>query len=472
MRIESLIIRNLVYNEDYLRKILPFVKAEYFSDSAERNVYGVICDYVNKYSARPTVDALAVMVSDQLGLSEADFKRSTEIIESLREQTATSDAWLIDQTEKFCQERAIYNAIMESISIIDGKSKAGDKGGIPKILQDALAVSFDTHIGHDFIEDADSRFEYYHRVEEKLPFDIDYLNIVTNGGLPRKTLNVLMAGTGVGKTLAMCHMAAANLTGGKNVLYLTMEMAEEKISERIDANLLDIPLGELKKISREKYDKKIAEIRSKTVGKLIVKEYPTAGAHVGHFRHLLNELNLKKSFRPDVIYVDYLNICMSSRIKLGSSVNMYQYIKAIAEELRGLAVEQVLPIVTATQSNRLGYASSDPELTDTSESFGLPATADFMMVLVSNKNLEELNQIMFKQLKNRYGDPNIHKRFIVGVDRPKMRLVHIEQSAQTGVLNESLMDNTSFGKRQREDDNMEWATKRIGRKDFSGLKVS
>ena len=472
MRIESLIIRNLVYNEDYLRKILPFVKAEYFSDSAERNVYGVICDYVNKYSARPTVDALAVMVSDQLGLSEADFKRSTEIIESLREQTATSDAWLIDQTEKFCQERAIYNAIMESISIIDGKSKAGDKGGIPKILQDALAVSFDTHIGHDFIEDADSRFEYYHRVEEKLPFDIDYLNIVTNGGLPRKTLNVLMAGTGVGKTLAMCHMAAANLTGGKNVLYLTMEMAEEKISERIDANLLDIPLGELKKISREKYDKKIAEIRSKTVGKLIVKEYPTAGAHVGHFRHLLNELNLKKSFRPDVIYVDYLNICMSSRIKLGSSVNMYQYIKAIAEELRGLAVEQVLPIVTATQSNRLGYASSDPELIDTSESFGLPATADFMMVLVSNKNLEELDQIMFKQLKNRYGDPNIHKRFIVGVDRPKMRLVHIEQSAQTGVLNESLMDNTSFGKRQREDDNMEWATKRIGRKDFSGLKVS
>jgi len=267
-------------------------------------------------------------------------------------------------------------------------------------------------------------------------------------------------------------MAATNLTRGKNVLYLTMEMAEEKISERIDANLLDIPLGELKEISREKYNKKIAELRSKTVGKLIVKEYPTAGAHVGHFRHLLNELNLKKSFRPDVIYVDYLNICMSSRIKLGSSVNMYQYIKAIAEELRGLAVEQVLPIVTATQSNRLGYASSDPELTDTSESFGLPATADFMMVLVSNKNLEELNQIMFKQLKNRYGDPNIHKRFIVGVDRPKMRLVHIEQSAQTGVLNESLMDNTSFGKRQREDDNMEWATKRIGRKDFSGLKVS
>lgn len=473
MRIESVILRSLLHDEAYLRKALPFVKPEYFSDSAERNVYGVISDFVQKYNARPTADALAVMVSDQRGLSESDFKRSGEIVESLREAGETDVAWLTDETEKFCQERAIYNAIMESISIIDGKSKTLDKGSIPKVLQDALSVSFDAHVGHDFIEDSSNRFEYYHRVEERLPFDIDYLNSVTGGGLPRKTLNMILAGTGVGKTLAMCHMASSNMTDGKNVLYVTMEMAEEKIAERIDSNLLDVPIADLRTLSRESYDKRVARLREKTVGKLIIKEYPTAGAHVGHFRHLLNELHLKRSFRPDVVYLDYLNICMSSRIKPGSNVNTYQYVKAIAEEVRGLAVEFNIPIISATQTTRSGYANSDPDLTDTSESFGLPATADFMIALVSSEDLEELGQLMVKQLKNRYGDPTVNRKFVVGVDRSKMRLYNVEESAQAGVSDGPVMDKTGFGKRQREDDSMKWATKRMGRyKDFTGLKVS
>jgi replicative DNA helicase len=472
MRIETMILKSLVHDEDYLRKALPFIKSEYFSDSGERNVYKVIDEFVQKYNTRPTRDALAVIISDQRGLSESDYKRSTEIVESLSEYSSPERDWLIDETEKFCQERAIYNAIMESISIIDGKSKTNDKGSIPKILQDALAVSMDAHIGHDFIEDADSRFEYYHRVEERVPFDIDLLNAITNGGLPRKTLNVILAGTGVGKTLAMSHMAAAAMVDGKNPLYITMEMAEERIAERIDANLLNIPLDDLKIIPKESYDKKIAKLRARTAGKIVIKEYPTAGAHVGHFRHLLNELHLKKNFRPDIIFVDYINICMSSRIKPGSNVNTYQYVKAIAEELRGLGVEYNLPIVTATQTTRSGFSNSDLELGDTSESFGLPATADFMFALITNENLEALGQLLVKQLKNRYGDPVINKKFVVGVDRPKMRLYNVEQSAQTDIHEGPVMDRTGFGERQREDDSMKWATKKLGRKDFSGLRVS
>ncbi len=469
MRIETLILKSLVHDDDYLRKALPFIKSEYFSDSGERNVYKAINDFVQKYNLSPTIDALAVIVSDQRGLSESDFKRSIEIVDALKEYTVSEKKWLIDETEKFCQERAIYNAIMESISIIDGKSKFNDKGNIPKILQDALAISMDAHIGHDFVEDFDARYEYYHRIEERIPFNIKMLNTVTNGGIPKKTLNIILSGTGVGKSLSMCHMSAENMAAGKNVLYITMEMAEERIAERIDANLLNIPLDELKLIPKEAYDRKIAELKARTVGKIIIKEYPTAGAHVGHFRHLLNELYLKKSFRPDIIYIDYINICMSSRIKPGSNVNTYQYVKAIAEEIRGLAVEYNLPIITATQTTRSGYDNSDPNLTDVSESFGLAATADFLFALVTNESLEELNQLMVKQLKNRYGDPFLNKKFVVGVDRSKMRLYDVEQSAQDNIYDGPTMDKTKFGERQREDDNMKWTTKKWGKNDFSRL---
>ena len=469
MRIETLILKSLVHDDDYLRKALPFIKSEYFSDSGERNVYKAINDFVQKYNLSPTIDALAVIVSDQRGLSESDFKRSIEIVDALKEYTVSEKKWLIDETEKFCQERAIYNAIMESISIIDGKSKFNDKGNIPKILQDALAISMESHIGHDFVEDFDARYEYYHRIEERIPFNIKMLNTVTNGGIPKKTLNIILSGTGVGKSLSMCHMSAENMAAGKNVLYITMEMAEERIAERIDANLLNIPLDELKLIPKEAYDRKIAELKARTVGKIIIKEYPTAGAHVGHFRHLLNELYLKKSFRPDIIYIDYINICMSSRIKPGSNVNTYQYVKAIAEEIRGLAVEYNLPIITATQTTRSGYDNSDPNLTDVSESFGLAATADFLFALVTNESLEELNQLMVKQLKNRYGDPFLNKKFVVGVDRSKMRLYDVEQSAQDNIYDGPTMDKTKFGERQREDDNMKWTTKKWGKNDFSRL---
>jgi archaellum biogenesis ATPase FlaH len=471
MRIEQTILRHLVHKEHFARKALPFLRDEYFSDSSERLIYHRINEFVQKYNDIPSREALEIDLEQIKNLSEDQYGGCVDIIKSLEEPEPVDDQWLIDETERFCQDRAIYNAIMDSIGIIDGKDKDRTKGSIPEILTSALAVSFDSHIGHDFLEDYEDRFDFYHRVEERIPFDLEMLNTITRGGLPRKSLNIILAGTGVGKTLAMCHMAASNLVLGKNVLYITMEMAEEKIAERIDANLLNVAVDELAQLPKNSYEKKVERVRNKTVGKLIIKEFPTASAHVGHLRHLLNELQLKRSFVPDIIYIDYLNICLSARIKAGANVNSYTYVKAIAEELRGLAVEKNLPIVSATQTTRTGYSNSDPGLEDTSESFGLPATADFMIALVSSDQLSDLNQIMIKQLKNRYNDPTINRRFVVGVDRAKMRMYDLDDSAQSTSEDKPLMDTTSFGQRAEEDDNMKWMTKVAGRKDFSKLRA-
>ena len=472
MRIETTVLRHLIHDEDFARKALPFVSDKYFSDATERLIYSRIAQFMERYNSLPSREALSIEIEGSKNLGEKEYQAAVEAIQGLTAPDPVDKAWLLDATEKFCQERAIYNAIMDSISILDGKDKDRGKGSIPEILTNALGVSFDTHIGHDLIDDFADRYDFYHRVEEKVPFDLELMNKITRGGLSRKSLNIILAGTGVGKSLAMCHMAAANLMLGKNVLYITMEMAEEKIAERIDANLLNVPIPDLQALPRDIYEKKIAGIRAKTTGKLIIKEYPTASAHAGHFRHLLNELNLKRSFVPDIIYIDYLNICMSSRIKTGSNVNSYTYIKAIAEELRGLAVERNVPIVSATQTTRSGYSSSDVDLTDTSESFGLPATADFMIALISTEELQDLSQFMVKQLKNRYSDPSTNRRFVVGVDREKMRLYDVEQSAQTDIMEDRpVMDKTNFGQRRDEEDKMGWATKKMGRKDFSGLKV-
>lgn len=472
MRIETTVLRHLIHDEDFARKALPFVSDKYFSDVTERLIYSRIAQFMERYNSLPSCEALSIEIEGSKNLGEKEYQAAVEAIQGLTAPDPVDKAWLLDATEKFCQERAIYNAIMDSISILDGKDKDRGKGSIPEILTNALGVSFDTHIGHDLIDDFAERYDFYHRVEEKVPFDLELMNKITRGGLSRKSLNIILAGTGVGKSLAMCHMAAANLMLGKNVLYITMEMAEEKIAERIDANLLNVPIPDLQALPRDIYEKKIAGIRAKTTGKLIIKEYPTASAHAGHFRHLLNELNLKRSFVPDIIYIDYLNICMSSRIKTGSNVNSYTYIKAIAEELRGLAVERNVPIVSATQTTRSGYSSSDVDLTDTSESFGLPATADFMIALISTEELQDLSQFMVKQLKNRYSDPATNRRFVVGVDREKMRLYDVEQSAQTDIMEDRpVMDKTNFGQRRDEEDKMGWATKKMGRKDFSGLKV-
>ena len=472
MRIETTVLRHLIHDEDFARKALPFVSDKYFSDATERLIYSRIAQFMERYNSLPSREALSIEIEGSKNLGEKEYQAAVEAIQGLTAPDPVDKAWLLDATEKFCQERAIYNAIMDSITILDGKDKDRGKGSIPQILSDALAVSFDAHIGHDLIDDFADRYDFYHRVEEKVPFDLELMNKITRGGLSRKSLNIILAGTGVGKSLAMCHMAAANLMLGKNVLYITMEMAEEKIAERIDANLLNVPIPDLQALPRDIYEKKIAGIRAKTTGKLIIKEYPTASAHAGHFRHLLNELNLKRSFVPDIIYIDYLNICMSSRIKTGSNVNSYTYIKAIAEELRGLAVERNVPIVSATQTTRSGYSSSDVDLTDTSESFGLPATADFMIALISTEELQDLSQFMVKQLKNRYSDPSTNRRFVVGVDREKMRLYDVEQSAQTDIMEDRpVMDKTNFGQRRDEEDKMGWATKKMGRKDFSGLKV-
>jgi replicative DNA helicase len=449
--IEQLIVNNLVYNEDYARKVIPFLKDEYFSDRNMKVLYQIINEYVKKYNAFPTIEALAIDLSNKDGLDEETFKKCKEVVSTIKSEDKPSELqWLIDQTEKHCQEKAVYNAIMSSIQILDDKSGKTSKGAIPQILSDALGVSFDTHIGHDFIEDAEARYEFYHTKEVRIPFDLNYLNKITQGGLPKKTLNIVLAGTGVGKSLFMCHCAAANLTAGLNVLYITLEMAEERIAERIDANLLDIPVDELKIIPKESYERKINRLKRKTDGKLVIKEYPTACAGSANFRHLLNELKIKKNFVPDIIYIDYLNICSSSRIRHGANVNSYTLIKAIAEELRGLAVEFSVPIVSATQTTRTGYSSSDVGLEDTSESFGLPATADFMFALVSTEELAELNQIMVKQLKNRYGDPNVDRRFVVGVDRSKMRLYDCEQSAQDDILDGPVMDKSKFGEEEFE----------------------
>jgi replicative DNA helicase len=435
MKLEQSILRNLVYNEDYLRKVLPFLKADYFSDRTERTIYNEITSFTETYNTPPTIEALSIAVKERNNLSDDEVKNCETYLQEIeahsKEQTEVQ--WLVDKTEKFCQEKAVYNAVLGAISILDGKDKSKDKGAIPTILSDALAVSFDTTVGHDYLQDSDARYDFYHRKEERIPFDLEYFNKITKGGLPTKTLNIALAGTGVGKSLFMCHVAAGAMVQGKNALYITLEMAEEKIAERIDANLLNVTLDDLMDLPKEMYDKKVAKVREKTTGKLIIKEYPTASASVTHFRTLLNELNLKRSFVPDIIFVDYLNICCSSRIKAGANINSYTYVKSIAEELRGLAVEYNVPIVSATQTTRSGFTSSDPGLEDTSESFGLPATADLMFALISSEELEELGQIMVKQLKNRYNDPSYYKRFTVGVDRSKMKLYDIEQSAQLGI---------------------------------------
>jgi len=461
MRTEHLILKNLLHSEDYARRTLPYLKPEYFSDITEKVIYEELDKFIGKFNALPSREALTIEIDNRSNLNDKQFEDIARYVNTLTDEEHDDKDWLVSTTEKFCQEKAIYNAIMDSISIIDGDGKR-DKGAIPQLLSDALAVSFDPNVGHDLLDNSDARFDFYHRVEERIPFDLDYLNKITKGGVPKKSLNIILAGTGVGKSLAMCHMATANLLDGKNVLYITLEMAEEKIAERIDANMLNVRLDELAELPKASYDKKIDRIRNKTTGKLIVKEYPTAAANVGHFRHLINELKLKKSFRPDIIYIDYLNICASSRMKMGGSVNTYSYIKAIAEELRGLAVEQNVPIWSATQTTRSGYTNSDIGLEDTSESFGLPATADFMIAIISNDELNQLNQVLVKQLKNRYGDPNTNKKFVVGIDRPKMRLYDAEQSAQDDLIHEEDAGPiNTFGTRERPDKTSK----------FGGLKV-
>lgn len=436
MKTSELILNTLLHDEDYMRKVLPFLKPEYFHDLTERLIFNEIVSFTEKYNKQPNATTLKLAISEKTNLTSKEVSDGYEYIDGVLQdkQEVTSTDWIADKTEAFCQEKAIYNAVLDSIGILDGKHKSLEKGAIPKILSDALAVSFNNSVGHDYFDDVDNRFEFYHRVEERIPFDLTYLNEITKGGLPSKTLNIVLAGTGVGKSLFMCHCAAANLCLGKNVLYITMEMAEERIAERIDANLLDVKVEDLMRLTKEQYAQKVSRVKSKTVGKLIVKEYPTASASTTHFRALLNELYLKRNFKPDVIYVDYLNICASSRIKPGSNINSYTYVKSIAEELRGLGVEFDVPVVSATQTTRSGYTSSDPGLEDTSESFGLPATADLMFALVTSEDLEEAGQLMVKQLKNRYNDPTRHKRFLIGVDRSKMKLYNIEDGGQTELV--------------------------------------
>jgi len=437
MQIETTILGNLLQNEEYTRKVLPFLKNDYFTSNAEKIVYGTVNDFVTKYNSLPTKEALSIELQE-VKINEEEFKETMELLDEISKDTEeyTDLGWLLDTTEKFCQDKAIYNAVVESISILDNPKSNQGKGAIPEILSDALSVSFDPHVGHDYLDDSDDRFDFYHRVEEKIPFDLEYFNKITKGGLSQKSLNICLAGTGVGKSLFMCHVASACLSQNQNVLYITLEMAEEKIAERIDANLLDIAVDDLHALSKDMYDRKIENLRKTTKGKLIVKEYPTASANVNHFRALLNELNLKRSFVPDIIFVDYLNICTSSRIKTGANVNSYTYIKSIAEELRGLAVENKIPIVSATQTTRSGYSNTDVGLEDTSESFGLPATADLMFAIISTEQMEELGQIMVKQLKNRYNDPTVNRKFVVGIDRAKMRLFDVDQAAQ-----DELVDN-------------------------------
>ena len=426
-RLEETILRNLIYHEQYYRKVVPFIKADYFQDYNEKTIFEEIADFAVKYDKIPTKEVLTINLQSRGDLTEETFKDTLQKIDSLSDDWVDYD-WLLDSTEKWCQDRAIYNALMQSIKIADGGDKKLDKGSIPSILQDALAVSFDEHIGHDYIEQADDRYEFYHRKEEKIPFDLEKFNYITKGGLPNKTLNIALAGTGVGKSLFMCHMAGSALSQGYHVLYITCEMAEEKIAERIDANLLNVNVKDIVELPEVLFRSKVQDIAKKTRGKLIIKEYPTASAHAGHFRALLNDLQLKKDFKPDLIFVDYLNICASVRYK-GAIVNSYTYVKAIAEELRGLAVETNLPIISATQTTRAGFGNSDPDLTDTSESFGLPATADFMFALISTEELEQQGRIMVKQLKNRYNDPTTSKKFMLGIDRAKMRLYDVAEDS-------------------------------------------
>ena len=453
--IERTALTQLVTNELYARKVLPFIKGDYFSDKTERTVFEEIAKFVDKYNKIPTQTSLEIEVQGRKDLNEHEYSKVVEVIKTL-ESTDVDFDWLVNTTEKFCKDRAVYNAIVEGIQIIDGKDKSRDAGAIPSILTDALAVGFDNSVGHDYLEDAQSRFEYYHTVEKKIPFDLDFFNRITKGGLPPKTLNIALAGTGVGKSLFMCHMAANCLSQGKNVLYITLEMAEERIAERIDANLMGVSMEDLHDLPKQMFDSKIDFINKNTSGTLIVKEYPTASAHSAHFRGLIKELAIKKSFKPDIIFIDYLNICGSSRFKGAANINSYTMIKSIAEELRGLAVETNVPIMSATQTTRSGFSNSDVGLEDTAESFGLPATADLMFALISNEELDALNQIAVKQLKNRYNDPTTNKRFCIGIDRAKMRLFDLTLEEQKGLADsnqtietddfaEPVFDSTEFG---------------------------
>ena len=430
---EFIILKNLLCNEKYSRKVLPFIKDEYFEDLNQKIIFEEIDSFIRKYNQLATKEILLIEVDKRSDINEDNYKSIVKILESFDESLVELE-WLIDTTEKWCRDRAIYLALMESIHIADGKDEKKNRDSIPSILSDALAVSFDPNIGHDYLLDYEKRYESYHRKEEKIEFDLEFFNKITKGGLPNKTLNIALAGTGVGKSLFMCHVAASVLLQGRNVLYITLEMAEERIAERIDANLLNIPIQQLNELPKQMFETKVNSLAKKTQGTFIIKEYPTASAHSGHFKALLNELALKKSFRPHIIFIDYLNICSSSRFKGGSNINSYTLVKSIAEELRGLAVEFNVPIVSATQTTRSGFGSSDVELTDTSESFGLPATADLMFALISTEELENLGQILVKQLKNRYNDPTVNKRFVVGIDRAKMRLYDVEQDAQKDIL--------------------------------------
>ena len=432
-RVPLTILNNLIHDEEYTRKVIPFIEEDYFEERSDKIVFEEISSFLKSYDSLPSKEVLQIEVGKRVDLTQDEFQSTEQLINALGESEYEQE-WVYDTTEAWCKERAIYNALMESIKIADGQDDKKNRDAIPSILSDALAVGFDQHVGHDYIDDAEDRYAYYHKIENKIPFDLEYFNKITSGGLSDKTLNIALAGTGVGKSLFMCHVASSCLVQGKNVLYITLEMAEEKIAERIDANLLNTNIRDIAELPQTTFHKKIGKLAAKTTGKLIIKEYPTASAHCGHFKALLQELKLKKSFAPDIIFVDYLNICASSRYRSAVNVNSYSYVKAIAEELRGLAVEASIPICSATQTTRSGFASSDPNLTDTSESFGLPATADLMFALVSTEDMEQLDQIMVKQLKNRYNDPTINRRFVVGIDRAKMRLYDCEQSAQTDIL--------------------------------------
>ena len=438
-RIERIILRNLFYNEEFTRKALPFIKSDFFTNHNESTLFGEVYEFVNKYKNLPTKETILVELNKRKDLKEEQLTEIKTIVNGLNKQEVELQ-WLLDTTEQFCKDRAVHNAVLEGIQILDGKDKKQNPEAIPSILSQALAVSFDNHIGHDYIDDAEARFEFYHKREKRFKFDLNYFNRITKGGVPSKTLNIALAGTGVGKSLFMCHAASNWLTQGKNVLYITLEMAEERIAERVDANLFDVTIDDLHAMPKDMYDNKVSKLQKKTIGQLIIKEYPTASAHSGHFRALLNELSLKKTFKPDVVFIDYLNICASSRFK-GGNISSYFYIKAIAEELRGLAVEFDVPIFSATQTTRSGFTSTDIGLEDTAESFGLPATADFMFALISNDELDQLNQIKVKQLKNRFGDPSLNRSFIIGVDRSKMRLFDVEASAQN-IVDSNQTENT------------------------------
>ena len=470
--IEEVIFSHLLYNETYSRKVVPFLKTEYFQSRQDKIIFSIVDNYIKSYNKMPSVEAIVSELHSLQNITEDEFKSCVESINSFKADLNTSIDWLIDETEKFCQEKAVYNAIMDSIKIIDKKDQKRTTGAIPQILTEALSVSFDTNIGMDFIEDSERRYAFYHLKEEKIDFDLEYFNKITKGGLSRKTLNIILASTGVGKTMFMTHCAAHNLTSGKNVLYITMEMSEERIAERIDANLMDMTIDSVRELPKDYYDKKIFKIRDNTNGKLIIKEYPTSCAGSANFRHLIQELRIKKNFVPDIIYVDYLNICASSRTKMGGAVNSYMYVKAIAEELRGLAVECNLPIVSATQSNRDAYNSSDVGLDNTSESFALPATADLMFALISTEELEDLNQILVKQLKNRYEDPSSNRRFVIGVNKAKMKFYDVEASAQRNILDgpkvdddKPVMDKSEFG--QRYDDEIKFVSKKPNKKKYA-----